>query len=193
MIVFRLVMLFASVLTSSPPATLAFDVPAGWVRKPPSSSMRVAEFTLPRVAGDSADAALAVFYFGGEGGSIQANVDRWIGQMTQPDGRPSRDAAKESHFTTHGLTVTLVDVSGTYTAEMSPGSADHFDKPGFRQCAAVVETANGPYFVKLTGPAKTVARWYDSFMAFLKSLQLKAGPPVPGPLALQVRPPTFNF
>jgi hypothetical protein len=37
--------------------------------------------------------------------------------------------------------------------------------------AGVVETANGPYFIKLTGPAKTVAAWdraYDQFVSSLK-------------------------
>jgi hypothetical protein len=167
--------LAAFTIGAPPAATLKFDAPSGWITRPPSSTMRVAEFMLPKVAGDAEDASLAVFYFGGQGGSVQANVDRWIGQMTQPDGRPSADVAKQSQLTSsHGLRITLVDVSGTYTAEMSPGSADHFDKPGFRQCAAYVDTANGPYFVKLTGPAKTVAHWHDSFLAFLKSLRLEA-------------------
>jgi len=153
-------------------ATLKFDAPAGWVSKSPSSSMRVAEFTLPKAEGDSEDAALAVFFFGAaQGGSVQANIDRWIDQMTQPDGRSSKDAARTSTMTSHGLPITLVDVTGTYTAEMSPGSAEHFNKPGFRQCAAVVETPGGNYYVKLTGPVKTVAKWNDAFVAFLRSLR----------------------
>jgi hypothetical protein len=161
-----------AVVLSVPAGTLAFDAPSGWVSKAPASSMRVAEFTLPKVAGDAEDASLAIFFFGAQGGgSVQANVDRWIGQMTQPDGRPSKDAAKTSTLTAHGLAITLVDVTGTYTAEMTPGSADHFNKPDFRQCAAVVETPGGNYYVKLTGPANTVARWYDSFSTFLKSLK----------------------
>ena len=161
----------ASVLIS-PLATLKFDPPQGWVSKTPSSSMRVADFTLPKAEGDTEDATLTVFFFGAtQGGNIQANVDRWIGQMSQPDGRPSKDVAKTSTMTAHDLKITIVDVTGTYVAETTPGSADHFNKPGFRQCAAVVETPGGPYFVKLTGPEKTVAKWHDSFTSFLKSLK----------------------
>jgi hypothetical protein len=153
--------------------SLKYDMPAGWTSRPPASSMRVAEFSLPKVAGDAEDAALAVFYFGGQGGSVQANLDRWIGQMTQPDGRASKDVAVTSTLkTTSGLAVTLVDVSGTYVAEVSPGSAERYNKPGFRLRAAVVETPSGPYFVKLTGPAKTLAKWDESFLAFLKSLRV---------------------
>ena len=161
-----------SFLTVSPFATLKFDVPAGWTAEPPSSSMRIAEFTLAKVDGDAEDAKLTVFFFGAtQGGSAQANIDRWIGQMTQPDGRATKDVAKTSALTSHGLPISLVDVTGTYTAEVRPGSAEHFNKPGFRQCAGVVTTPGGPYFVKLTGPAKTVERWQESYLAFLKTLR----------------------
>ena len=56
---------------------------------------------------------------------------------------------------------------------MTPGSPEHFNKPGFRLRAAVVETAGGPYFVKLTGPAATVTKWDESFLAFLKSARVE--------------------
>ena len=151
-------------------AALKFDPPAGWVSKPPASSMRIAEFTLPKTGADAEDAALTVYFFGGQGGTIQANLDRWIGQMTQTDGRASKDVAKTTTLkTTSGLAVTLLDVSGTYVAEVQPGSTERFNKPGFRLRAAVIETPGGPYFVKLTGPAGTVAKWDAAFMAFLKS------------------------
>ena len=35
--------------------------------------MRVAQFALPRAASDAADAELVVYYFGGSGGSVNAN------------------------------------------------------------------------------------------------------------------------
>jgi hypothetical protein len=154
-------------------ATLKFDAPQGWVSKTPASSMRVAEFTLPKTTGDAEDATLGIFFFGGQGGNVQANLERWIGQMTQTDGRASKDVAKTTNFTSRGLAISLVDLSGTYVAEVTPGSAERFNKPGFRLRAAVVETKEGPYFVKLTGPEKTVARWDDAFMTFLKSLRIE--------------------
>ena len=154
---------------------LKYDTPAGWVSKPPASSMRVAEFTLPKAAGDAEDGQLAVFFFGGTGGSVQANLDRWISQMTQPDGKASKDVAKTSAMKTKsGLAVTLVDLTGTYVAEVTPGSTERLNKPGFRLRAAVVETPEGPYFVKLTGPAKTIAQWDASFNAFMSSIRVAA-------------------
>jgi len=155
-------------------AALKFDAPKGWVSKTPTSSMRVADFVLAKVPADAEDATVTVYFFGGQGGSVQANLDRWIGQMAQPDGKPSKDVAKTSTMqTATGLKVSLVDVSGTYVAEVTPGSTERLNKPGFRQIAAVVETPDGPYFVKLTGPAGTVAKWKESLDAFLKSLRVE--------------------
>ncbi len=162
--------LMIAATTLAAAAALKFDAPAGWVSKPPASSMRVVEYTLPKTAPDTEDAALAVYYFGGQGGTVQANLDRWVGQMTQPDGRASKDVAKTTTMqTTGGLKVTLLDVSGTYVAEMSPGATERFNKPGYRLRAAVIEAPDGPYYVKLTGPAATVAKWDKEFVAFVKS------------------------
>ena len=76
--------------------------------------------------------------------------------------------------TINGLNVTMVDVSGTYVAEVRPGAAEHYNKPGFRLRAAVVETPRGPYYIKLTGPAKTVAAADADYMALLTSLKASA-------------------
>jgi hypothetical protein len=160
----------ATASTLAQGAAIKFDPPAGWTSKTPSSSMRVAEFTLPKTGSDTEDATVTVFYFGGQGGNVQANIDRWIDQLAQPDGKSSKDLAKTSTLqTTSGLKVTMVDVSGTYVAAVSPGSTEQFNKPGFRQVAAYIETANGPYFAKLLGPSQTVAKWYDSYVAYLKT------------------------
>jgi len=152
---------------------LTFVTPDGWTSTPPASSMRVAEFTLPRAPGDGEDAQLIVYYFGGSGGSVDANIQRWIAQIEQVDGRPSSAVAKKESQQVNGLTVSLVDLSGTYTAEMAPGSAAHHNKPHFRMRAGVVETSRGPYFIKLTGPERTVAKWDAAFNQFVSSFKLQ--------------------
>src|ERR1041384_3439741 len=69
---------------------LKFKVPAGWVEEQRTSSMRVAQYKLPKAEGDTEDASLVLYYFGpGQGGSVTANIDRWISQMKQPDGSPA--------------------------------------------------------------------------------------------------------
>ena len=148
-------------------AGLVFTTPDGWKPAASSSSMRVAQFVLPRAAGDTQDAELVVYYFGGSGGTIDANINRWVAQMQQPSGAVPARAKR----TVNGLAVTLVDVSGTYIAEMTPGSPQRHNSPNFRLRAAVVETPNGPYFIKLTGPAKTIAGHESAFEKFVASLR----------------------
>jgi len=153
-------------------AGLTFTTPDGWRQSPGGSPMRVAEFALPRADGDAEDAQLIVYYFGGQGGSVDANIERWVGQMQQADGKPSTAVARKEIRTVNGLKVTLVDVDGTYVAETAPGAGARHNKPHFRLRAGVIETPKGPYFIKLTGPEKTVTRWnraYDQFVGSMKA------------------------
>ncbi len=154
--------------------TLHYEPPVGWIEEPTASPMRVAQFRLPRVPGDSEDGELVVFYFGGSGGTVEANLQRWVGQMEQPDGRSSFAVASTTAFDANGLDVTLLDVPGTYVAAVRPGAAERLDKRDFRLLAAVVETPVGPWFFKLTGPARTIARWDAAFGEFLRSARVEA-------------------
>ena len=161
------------VLAVSQKSELKFTIPAGWIEEPRSSSMRVAQYKLPKTAADTEDASLVLYYFGpGQGGTAAANVERWVDQMKQADGSAVKDA-KEERFETNGLKVTTVDVSGTYVAETAPGSGSFNNNPGYRLRAAVIETPKGSYYVKLVGPEKTVSQWNDSFLSYLKSFQVK--------------------
>jgi hypothetical protein len=133
--------------------------------------MRQAQYRLPRAEGDPEDAEMVVFYFQGQGGSVQANIDRWIGQFSKADGTPANDTAKVSKRESHGVPLTIVDVSGTYTGSAGPMMAGGAPKPNFRMIAAVAEHGSGPWFFKLTGPSKTVSRWEASFQKFLETIQ----------------------
>ena len=164
----------AATQTPNAAGDLRYKVPEGWVIEHPTSTMRAAQYKLPKAEGDSEDASLVVYYFGpGQGGSVSDNIDRWIGQMEQPGGGSSKDKAKTETITVNGLKVTMVDVSGTYTAQMSPGSDARHNNSNYRLRAAVVETPKGNYFAKLVGPEKTIGRWDQSFMDYVKSFEFK--------------------
>ena len=153
---------------------LHYKAPDGWITEKPSSTMRVAQYKLPKAEGDSEDALLVLYYFGAtQGGSAQANIDRWISQMQQPDGSATKDKARTETSTVNGLKVTSIDVSGTYTAEMAPASGTMHNDANYRLRAAVVETPKGNYFLKLVGPAKTMVRWEQSVTDFVKSFEFK--------------------
>src|SRR5262245_34545051 len=158
----------ALVTASAQTPALHFTAAKEWKSTPSSSPMRVAQYTLPRAAGDAEDGELIVYFFGGQGGAVEANLDRWLNQVEQPDGRPSKAVARTETLTVNGMKATVLDVTGKYVAEMAPGSSTRYNKPGFRLKAAVIETTGGPYFVKLTGPAKTVEQWNAAFGTFLR-------------------------
>ena len=159
--------------TPAAPGSLKFTVPPGWQVRTASSTMRVAEFVLPGRDATAGSAELVIYYFGGGGGSVDANIQRWLGQMQQPDGRATGDVAARDTQTINGLKVSLLDVSGTYVAEVRPGATEKHNSPGFRMRTAVVETARGPYYLKLVGPAAAVETWNKSFNEFLASLKFE--------------------
>ena len=66
--------------------------------------------------------------------------------------------------------VTVVDVADIYDPGMMAG--DTGPKPGWRLLGAMIETPQGPWFYKLTGPEATVDHWASSFFSFAESLRL---------------------
>jgi hypothetical protein len=131
--------------------------------------MRKAQYKLPHVEADTEDAALVVYFFSGQGGDLQANLDRWCSQFEQPDGKPSTEVLKNSSRTVNGMNVHEADLSGTYVAETAPGSGEHVRKEGWRMLAAILEAKDGPYYAKLVGPAATVTKWEESFKSFVNA------------------------
>ena len=170
---------FSSQVPATPsPTTIAgelrFKAPSDWIAEDPSSSMRVAQYKLPGADANTENASLVLYFFGtNQGGSVQANLDRWVSQIQQPDGSPSAGKAKTETFNVNQLKITTIDLAGTYTAETAPGSGTKFNKPAYRLRAAVIETPRGAYYIKFVGLEKTVNRWDKSFASYLKSFEFK--------------------
>ncbi|MFM9025820.1 MAG: hypothetical protein ACKON7_10865 [Planctomycetaceae bacterium] len=146
------------------------EAPAGWERVAPTSGMIETEFSIPAVKGD-APGRLTVM---GAGGSIEANIERWHGQFTQPDGSATKDKATTKKLQVAGCQVTMVDIAGTYKdmpgGPFAGGAA--VDRPDYRMLAAIVETPDrrGNYFLKFYGPAKTVAAHADGFRTMVEGM-----------------------
>lgn len=146
---------------------LSVVMPAGWKATAPTSSMRTAEYLLPGEGGG--DASLVVFYFGpDQGGSVEANIDRWYGQFTQPDGKSTKERSRRWGKPVGGVEATLVDITGTYTGG-GMGGGSPAAQSGYRMLGAIVVAPRGPFFFKLVGPAATVARWTASFEEYVDS------------------------
>lgn len=149
-----------------------YDVPAGWQAQTPKSSMRKAEFVLPKAEGDSEDGLLIMYYFGtGGAGAIDANIARWKGMFSTAEGNAvPDDQVKVSTTESNGLKATLLDVTGRYTDAMS-GRPDRSGED-FRMLAAILDTPEGPYFFKAVGPAKTMAVHEKAFGEFIASMRM---------------------
>jgi hypothetical protein len=147
-------------------AEVRWTMPATW-KAEEQRPMRLATY---KVAPDS---ECGVYYFGsGQGGSVEANLDRWIGQFLQADGKPSKDAAHVAKRSVHGLPVTTVDVSGAYTGMGGPTAPTASPAvPGYRLLGAIVEGPQGSIFFKLVGPAKTMAANQAAFDQMIGSLE----------------------
>jgi hypothetical protein len=161
--------LLAAVAFAETAGGIKWTAPAGW-KSLGERPMRAATYVVPAAPGDKEDGECAVFYFGqGQGGGVQANIDRWIGQFDQPDGRPSKGLAKTQQRTINGLRVTTIDLSGTYTGAGGP-MGPKVTKPGYRLLGGIVEGPQGAVFFKFTAPAKTVAAQEGAFQKMLGSV-----------------------
>lgn len=152
---------------------LQYDAPKSWQARPPSSSMRLAEYVLPAV-GDAEAGEMVLYYFGpNQGGSVMDNLVRWKGQLHGPDGGPvPPEAVVQKSFDANGMKVTTLEVAGTYApGAMMPGAAAPSPIQNAILLAAIVETPNGPWFFKGTGPAETMTANRDLFMEMLKTVR----------------------
>jgi len=146
---------------------LTWSVPAGWVEEPPSSSMRKAQYALPAASGDAEGGQCAVFYFGpGQGGDIQANIDRWASQLTDASGGHPVPTVAESSV--GGRKVLKVSMEGTYTNMMG---GDSTPKPGTLLLGEIVEGADANWFFKCTGPKKTMESHRQEFDSLIASVR----------------------
>lgn len=150
---------------------LTWTAPTGW-KSQGSRPMRAATYTVLAAEGDPEDGECVAYYFGpGQGGSVEANVQRWIGQFRTADGGPADDAAKTSTRTINGIHVTLVDVTGTYMFKPFPRAPKATPKPGYRMLAAIAEGPKGNVFFKLTAPRKTADEAEAAFQKMLGSFR----------------------
>ncbi len=138
---------------------LTWTAPAGWTSKG-TAPMRAATYPVD-------DAECVVYFFGqGQGGSVQANIERWVGQFTVKGGHAMPKTGKR---TVNGLEVTDLDISGTYAGMAGATPLD--PKSDTRMLASIVENPGGNLYVKFTGPVKTVTANEARFNQLVKSIR----------------------
>ena len=136
---------------------LNLKIPSTWKKEATSSSMRAGQFSIQE--GDQ-KIEYIIYYFGGGGGSVDANINRWIGQF-QAEGR--------SHDRTEGDSKNgkyhLVDIQGTFNKSVGPPMMGKTTPvPGSRVMAAVIQTEKGYYFIKFIGTQSNIKKHKNDFL-----------------------------
>lgn len=131
-----------------------FARPDGWAWVVPTSSMRKAQLSVPGSEGTT-PAEVTFFHFGpGQGGGVQANVDRWVGQFT--------DAQSSSNAEQVGKTqVTFVEATGTFSSGMPGGPTTPMT--GYAMRGAILQSPEGDVYAKMTGPESVVSAAASAF------------------------------
>jgi hypothetical protein len=127
--------------------------PTEWATRPVSNPMRAAELVVAPDAGDGGGETLAVFSKG-IGGDEASNIERWRSLVVDEGGLPAPASPKKAKIA--GIDVTTIAMEGTLKAGAMSGSTTDLPNQAFR--GAIVSAPGGTVFIKLTGPAATVAK-----------------------------------
>jgi hypothetical protein len=136
-----------------------FARPEGWGWVAPASTMRKAQLTPPATKEDELASEVTFFHFGpGQGGSADANVQRWANQFDAGGG--GSNAAKRTEKI-GGTEVTYVKATGTFSSGMPGGPTTPMR--GFMLYGAILASAEGDVYVKMTGPQAAVEASIPAF------------------------------
>ena len=138
-----------------------------WKRVKPKVRIIEHEFSVPPVDGDTIPGRITMM---SARGTVQENLDRWMGQFSQPDDRQTADVAKVSQREISGLSVHVVDMEGIYHDRRGPFTPAVLRKD-YRMLGVIIETEEaGKQFVKFYGPKKTVTENLKSFHKMIDAL-----------------------
>lgn len=141
-------------------------VPTAWTFRKPSSTMRLAEY----VAGAPGGAEVVVYFFGAsQGGTVDANLERWKSQFSNPKGGPVDATIK--HEKPGAFPLTIAEYHGTYARGVGMGSAPEQARPNHTLIAVVAETPKGTLFFQLFGPIEAVNAQRAAYLEFVHSLK----------------------
>jgi hypothetical protein len=140
--------------------------PGAWKQQQPKSGIVMYEFASPASEGDKTDGRMTVM---AAGGSVEANIERWYNQFSQPDGGSTKERAKVEKRTIAGREVHLVDLHGTYREQFGA----NVELPNYRMLAAIVVTPEANFFIKFYGPRKTITANEKPFKEMVESLGTK--------------------
>jgi hypothetical protein len=144
-----------------------FAVPEGWKSVTPSSPMRKAQLEIAR---GPEKAEVTFFHFGADqGGTAEDNVARWYAQF--PGSEKNRIT---EHLQIASVKITFAITDGTFSSGMPGGPTTPME--GYALCGAILESAAGNVFVKMTGPGAVVKASTEAFKKMITDAAKSAAP-----------------
>jgi hypothetical protein len=134
--------------------------------------MRLLQFRAPGKT-EGEEAAFVLYYFGPrQGGSLEANVERWKSQFSRPDGGEVEAVITSLEGT---YPADLVELEGSYARGVGLGPSGEA-QPGQMLLAAIVESPQGSLYPQLHGPVDLVKTLRGDFIAFIEGIQPDQSP-----------------
>ena len=153
---------------------IQLKAPSEWKSVPPKNNIILSEFNAPADAEKEKQARITV---SSATGGVEANIARWYGQFTQPDGSSTKDKSKVEKFDVAGQTVHFVDIPGTFADSGGAGpfqQAPSVKRENYRMLGAVIDTKDmGTHFIKATGPAESIEKLKAGFRKMLETMEVK--------------------
>ena len=136
-------------------AGLAFKFAAPWKAVESTSPMHAGTLQVA-IEGVEQPLKAVFYYFGaGQGGDVDANVNRWYGQF---EGEPEKN---REEVKAADKTITIVKATGTYLD--GPAFGQKTPKADYALLGAIVPAAEANVFIKLTGPKAAVMNVLEDF------------------------------
>lgn len=146
--------------------SITLPKPAAWMWVKPSMQFRTLQYQVCAQASGKgapcADLIVSVFKLG-DGGSVDANIERWKNQFQNTDGSPAQPT--RSQRVVAGVSVTRVDVKGAWKG-MGMSQAQNNSE----QLAAVIELPKETIYIRVVGPESIVEGARKDFEAMVDGL-----------------------
>ncbi|MDA0835262.1 MAG: hypothetical protein O2955_21375 [Planctomycetota bacterium] len=137
---------------------LVLNVPETWEKQKPSSRLRLGQLGIPAAEGDDEGGELVISSFQGGGGGVDMNIPRWIGEFS-PEGRSIKVKTGKAEQGEYAL----ADLNGTHLGTSFNRRKEPLENA--RMLVVVIHVKDENYFLKLTGPEKSITAAEKAFRA----------------------------
>lgn len=139
---------------------ITLKVPESWKRvEVPNrlKNLRAAQFEVPKAEGDKETVHLIISNFRGGGGGVDPNIKRWRGEFQDLKIKLTRGKSKQGEYV-------FADLSGTHVGSSFRRRPKPLEDARMLGVVLAVEK-KGIYFLKMTGPKKTIKQAEKAFRA----------------------------